>query len=68
MSFVGIGYKVSDFKSIIALLNGPLHQKPRDANKTIRNKYTHELFHAVSKVPLMTNEELLSSSELIETL
>lgn len=66
--FVAVGYKVSDFQSIIPLLNGPLHQKPRDANKTIRNKYTHELFHEVSKVPLMTNEDLLESSELIETL
>lgn len=62
------GYKLSDFESIIPMLNGPLHQKPRDANKTIRNKYTHELFHEVSKVPLMTNEQLLESSEQIETL
>lgn len=66
--FASTGYKVSDFESIIPLLNGPLHQKTRDANKTIRNKYTHALFHEVSKVPLMTNEQLLVSSEQIETI
>ncbi|XP_031638665.1 G2/mitotic-specific cyclin-B3 [Contarinia nasturtii] len=62
------GYKLSDFQSIIPLLNGPLHQKQRDANKTIRNKYTHKVFYEVSKVPLMTNEQLLESIESIETL
>lgn len=63
-----LGYKLSDFESIIPLLNGPLHLKQRDANKTIRNKYTHKVFFEVSKVPLMTNDQLLEKSESIEQL
>ncbi|XP_055313132.1 G2/mitotic-specific cyclin-B3 [Sitodiplosis mosellana] len=62
------GYKLSDFESIIPLLNGPLHLRQRDANKTIRNKYTHKVFFEVSKVPLMTNEQLFNSGEVIEQL
>lgn len=62
------GYKLNDFESIIPLLNAPLHQKQRDANKTIRNKYTHKVFFEVSKVPLMTNEQLLDSADVIEQL
>lgn len=61
------GYKLSDFESIIPLLNDPLRLKQRDSNKTIRNKYTHKVFFEVSKVPLMTNEQLLELRDTIET-
>lgn len=50
------------------MLNGPLHQKQRDANKTIRNKYTHKVFFEVSTVPLMTTEQLLENNDKIEKL
>lgn len=53
------GYTVSDFESIIPVLNSFLHQKPREANKTVRNKYAHKIFFEVSKIPLMTTEKLL---------
>lgn len=61
------GYNVDDFKSIIPLLNGPLHSKQRDANKTIRNKYMHKVFFEVSKIPLMTEEKLLQDYDHLET-
>lgn len=50
------------------MLNDPLHRKQYDANKTIRNKYTHKLFYEVSKTALLTNEQLFAQSELIETI
>lgn len=62
------GYKVDDFKSIIPLLNGPLHTKQRDANKTIRNKYMHKVFFEVSKIPLMTDGKLLEDYNQLKTL
>lgn len=60
------GYKVDDFKSIIPLLNGPLHTKQREANKTIRNKYMHKVFFEVSKIPLMTDAEVLEGYDQFE--
>lgn len=36
------------------VLNGNLHQKPRDAIKTVRNKYTHKIFFEVARIPLQT--------------
>lgn len=59
ITFSLAGYKVSDFISIVPVLNTSLHQKPREATKTVRNKYAHKIFHEVSKVPLLTNEKLL---------
>lgn len=52
------GYKLSEFASIVPILNGSLFQKPRDANKTVRNKYAHKIFFEVSKIPLLTNVQL----------
>lgn len=65
---ISIGFKVDDFRDIVSLLNDPLHRKQFDANKTVRTKYAHKVFFEVSKIPLMTNEQLLDGSELIETL
>lgn len=62
------GYSLSDFASIIPMLNGPLHLRQRDANKTIRNKYAHRVFFEVSMVPLLTTEQLLEASDKIDTL
>lgn len=58
------GYKLSDFESIVPILNGSLHQKPRDANKTVRNKYAHKIFFEVSKIPLLTNEQLFEEENV----
>lgn len=55
------GYKLSDFASIVPILNGSLLQKPREANKTVRNKYAHKIFFEVSKTPLLTNKQLLEA-------
>lgn len=67
-TFSRTGYMLDEFKEIVPMLNDPLHRKQYDANKTIRNKYTHKLFYEVSKTPLLTNEQLFDGAEAIETL
>lgn len=39
-------------------MNNNLHQKPRDAIKTIRNKYSHKIFFEVAKIPLVSSDRL----------
>ncbi|XP_075214707.1 cyclin B3 [Lycorma delicatula] len=52
------GYKLQEFKEIAIQMNEVLHKKPRSTLSTIRNKYSHEVFFAVAKTPLVSNEEL----------
>ncbi|XP_055371194.1 G2/mitotic-specific cyclin-B3 [Condylostylus longicornis] len=59
------GYKVADFGYIIPILNAGLNRKPKDAIKTIRNKYSHKIFFEVSKIPLLTNEKLFENTGLL---
>ncbi|XP_016939838.3 G2/mitotic-specific cyclin-B3 [Drosophila suzukii] len=56
------GYQLADFAEIVPVLNAGLHRKPRATIKTIRNKYSHKIFHEVAKVPLLTNQELFQSN------
>ncbi|KAH8264292.1 hypothetical protein KR038_006101 [Drosophila bunnanda] len=56
------GYQLADFAEIVPVLNAGLHRKPRTTIKTIRNKYSHKIFHEVAKVPLLTNQELFQSN------
>ncbi|XP_017058671.1 G2/mitotic-specific cyclin-B3 [Drosophila ficusphila] len=56
------GYQLSDFAEIVPVLNAGLHRKPRATIKTIRNKYSHKIFHEVAKVPLLSNDELFQSN------
>lgn len=56
------GYQLADFAEIVTALNAGLHRKPRATIKTIRNKYSHKIFHEVAKVPLLTNQELFQSN------
>ncbi|ALC47829.1 CycB3 [Drosophila busckii] len=56
------GYELTDFADKILLLNAGLHRKPRSTIKTIRNKYTHKIFHEVATVPLLSNEQLFMSN------
>lgn len=58
------GYKLADFAFIVPILNASLHLKPREANKTVRNKYAHKIFHEVSKIPLLTNEKLFENTDI----
>ncbi|XP_063703784.1 G2/mitotic-specific cyclin-B3 [Culicoides brevitarsis] len=60
------GYKLAEFENIVQLLNNSLHKKPKDSLNTIRNKYSHKIFHEVAKIPLMTITELFVDSELAE--
>ncbi|EDV53784.1 G2/mitotic-specific cyclin-B3 [Drosophila erecta] len=56
------GYQLADFCDIVPVLNAGLHRKPRATIKTIRNKYSHKIFHEVAKVPLLTNQELFQGN------
>lgn len=59
------GYKVEEFAHIVPILNAGLHRRPKEALKTIRNKYSHKIFFEVSKIPLLTNEALFEAMEKI---
>ncbi|KAH8406648.1 hypothetical protein KR222_001553 [Zaprionus bogoriensis] len=56
------GYQLADFAELVPVLNAGLHRKPRTTIKTIRNKYSHKIFHEVAKVPLLTNAEMFQSN------
>jgi hypothetical protein len=48
-----LGYKLMEFAPIVVLLNTLLHKKPKDTLSTVRNKYSHKIFHQVTSIPLM---------------
>lgn len=54
-----LGYKVDEFAPIIVLLNTLLHRKPRETLNTVRNKYSHKIFHQVTAIPLLDIHKLL---------
>ncbi|XP_022220832.2 G2/mitotic-specific cyclin-B3 [Drosophila obscura] len=56
------GYQLADFAEVVPVLNAGLHRKPRATIKTIRNKYSHKIFHEVAKVPLLSNQELFQNN------
>lgn len=60
------GYKIEDFAHIVPMLNAALHRKPREALKTIRNKYSHRIFYDVASTPLLTTDKLFEHTGLIE--
>lgn len=51
-------YKVQDFKDIALALNACLHKKQKEGIKTIRQKYSHKVFHEVAKIPLIDDSAL----------
>ncbi|XP_059615850.1 G2/mitotic-specific cyclin-B3 [Phlebotomus argentipes] len=56
------GYKLEDFVRVAVLLNNGLHKKFKDPPlSTIKRKYSHKIFHEVSKKPLIKNAQLLGS-------
>ncbi|GAB0086594.1 hypothetical protein DMENIID0001_006880 [Sergentomyia squamirostris] len=59
--FLLSGYKVRDFFSIAVLLNNGLHKKLKDPLTTIKKKYSHKIFHEVSKKPLIKSVELMGN-------
>jgi hypothetical protein len=42
-----------EFAPIVVLLNTLLHKKPKETISTVRNKYSHAIFHKVTSIPLM---------------
>lgn len=56
------GYELKEFAKVVVLLNHGLHQKPREAVKTVRNKYSHKIFFEAAKVPLLTNDQLFEGT------
>lgn len=63
-SFFFIGYELKHFAKIVMVLNAGLHQKPRDAIKTVRNKYSHKIFFEVAKIALISTETLFEGTEI----
>ena len=56
-----IGYRLMDFAPIVVLLNTILHKKPKDTLSTVRNKYSHKIFHQVTKIPLLDINKLFEN-------
>ncbi|XP_055682120.1 G2/mitotic-specific cyclin-B3 [Lutzomyia longipalpis] len=52
------GYKARDFMRIAVILNNGLHKKFKEPLSTIRKKYSHKIFHEVSKKPLIKSIQL----------
>lgn len=46
-------------------MNNNIHQKPRDAIKTVRNKYSHKIFFEVAKVPLVSSDRLFDDTDIV---
>lgn len=61
--FFHLGYEYKDFACILTVLNRCLHAKPLEQIKTVRNKYSHEIFFAVAKIKLLNFSELFESSD-----
>ncbi|KAL7641620.1 UNVERIFIED_CONTAM: hypothetical protein RMT77_007493 [Armadillidium vulgare] len=46
------GYVLDDFYHVVHMLHEMLRQPPKDHLKTIKNKYSHKIFHEVAKIPI----------------
>lgn len=64
-SYFPSGYQLNEIASVIALMNNNLHQKPREAIKTIRNKYSHKIFFEVAKIPLVSADQLFNGTGIV---
>lgn len=56
------GYKLMDFAPIVVLLNTLLHRKHKETLSTVRNKYSHKIFHQVTNIPLLDINKLFENS------
>ncbi|KAH8392914.1 hypothetical protein KR215_009528 [Drosophila sulfurigaster] len=56
------GYELAQFAELVPVLNAGLHRKPRTTIKTIRNKYSHKIFHEVARVPLLSNAQMFQNN------
>ncbi|XP_063617348.1 G2/mitotic-specific cyclin-B3 [Cydia splendana] len=54
------GYTFQEILPIVLEQNASLHKKPKSAISTVRNKYSHQIFFEVAKVPLLDDEALSS--------
>lgn len=64
-----LGYKLADFAPIVVLLNSLLHRKPKETLSTVRNKYSHKIFHQVVNIPLLDINKLFDKfPEVAKTL
>uniref|UniRef100_A0A1B0DA66 Uncharacterized protein n=1 Tax=Phlebotomus papatasi TaxID=29031 RepID=A0A1B0DA66_PHLPP len=55
---IALSYKVRDFFRVAVLLNNGLHKKFKNSLSTIKKKYSHKIFHEVSKKPLIKSVQL----------
>ncbi|KAI8428327.1 hypothetical protein MSG28_002521 [Choristoneura fumiferana] len=54
------GYTLEEILPIALEQNASLHKKPKSAISTVRNKYSHQIFFEVAKVPLLEDAALSS--------
>ncbi|KAJ8920829.1 hypothetical protein NQ315_015621, partial [Exocentrus adspersus] len=52
------GYKLPEIMDVVRLLNKGISEPPKHQLMTVRNKYSHEIFHEVARTPLLKNEDL----------
>lgn len=52
------GYTISDLKDLVESLLNMLQQYPKDNLKTVRQKYSHKVFHEVALIPLPESIEI----------
>lgn len=45
------GYSKEELKDCVLLLNTMISEPPKKALMTVRNKYSHQVFHSVAKIP-----------------
>lgn len=57
-----LGYKLIEFAPIVVLLNSLLHRKPKENLSTVRNKYSHKIFHHVVNIPMLDINKLFENS------
>jgi hypothetical protein len=55
------GYKLIEFAPIVVLLNSLLNRKPKETLSTVRNKYSHKIFHQVTSIPLLDINKLFEN-------
>lgn len=56
-----LGFKLMDFAPIVVLLNTLLHRKHKETLSTVRNKYSHKIFHQVTNIPLLDINKLFEN-------
>lgn len=57
------GSFLKDFIELVPLMNNLIKQAPASKYKTIFDKYSHQVFYHVAKIPALSDQELLSLNQ-----